>query len=150
VPNKVYFGSLQVPELINPDLNTLRFSPDPIYPSTKAPAEAQLLADYLTFIAQTPGWSSTTDETLKLLYTVFTGQENNGTMVMAGASVNVMNHVNALSDMLNQISFETGTEGASLKTAILNRIIDPTSYSKTIEGTYHSQYKSFVQNPTVE
>jgi hypothetical protein len=137
VPDKVYFGSLKVPGLVNPDLNTLRFRPDPIYPSTEAPAEAQLLADYLTFIAQTPGWSSTTDETLKLLYKVFTGQENNGTMVMAGASVNVMNHVNALSDMLNQISFETGTEGASLKTAILNRIIDPTSYSKTIEGTYH-------------
>ena len=139
VPNKVYFGSLQVPEseLVNPDLNTLRFRPDPIYSSTKAPAEAQLLADYLTFIAQTPGWSSTTDETLKLLYKVFTGQENDGTMVMAGASVNVMNHVNALSDMLNQISFETDTEGASLKTDILNRITDPTSYSKTIEGTYH-------------
>lgn len=149
VPNKVYFGSLQVPELINPDLNTLRFSPDPIYPSTKAPAEAQLLADYLTFIAQTPGWSSTTDETLKLLYTVFTGQENNGTMVMAGASVNVMNHVNALSDMLNQISFETGTEGARLKTDILNRITDPTSYNKTIDGTYY-QMTLTVENSTLK
>jgi hypothetical protein len=145
VPNKVYFGSLQVPEseLVNPDLNTLRFRPDPIYPFTEAPAEAQLLADYLTSIAQTPGWSSTTDETLKLLYKVFTGQENDGTMVMAGASVNVMNHVNALSDMLNQISFETGTEGASLKTDILNRITDPTSYSKTIEGTSHQMTLTF-------
>ena len=144
VPNKVYFGSLQVPEseLINPDLNTLRFRPDPIYSSTKAPAEAQLLADYLTFIAQTPGWSSTTDETLKLLYKVFTGQENDGTMVMAGASVNVMNHVNALSSLLNQISFEAGTEGARLKTEILKNI-ETTTYSKTIEGTSHQMTLTF-------
>jgi hypothetical protein len=77
-----------------------------------------------------------------LLYKVFTGQENDGTMVMAGASVNVMNHVNALSSLLNQISFEAGTEGARLKTEILNNI-ETTTYSKTIEGTSHQMTLTF-------
>lgn len=120
VTNKAYFGSLQVPELIHPDLETLRFSPDPIYDKTTAPNEATLLAGYLNNIAQAPGWSTTSDETLKLLYKVFTGQENDGTMVLAGASVNVMAHVNALYDLISQLSF-TSSE-ATIKSEILNRI----------------------------
>ena len=119
VTSKAYFGSLQVPEseLIYPDMETLRFTPDPIYNNTTAPAEAQVLAGYLTYIARAEGWSTTTDETLKLLYKVFTGQENDGTMVLAGASVNVMAHVNALYDLISQLSF-SGSE-ATIKTNIL-------------------------------
>ena len=120
VSDKAYFGKLLFPDLLYPDITTLRFSPEPIYSTNTVPAQAQLLADYLTYIAQTDDWSSTNDETLKLLYKLFTGQENDGTMVLAGASVNVMAHVNALYDVLSKLTF-TGSELA-IQRAIIERI----------------------------
>lgn len=125
IARKAYLGSLQVPDLIYPDLEALRFSPDPIYSGTLAPAGASLLAGYLNYIAQADGWRTTNDETLKLLYKLFTGQENDGTMVLAGASVNVMEHVNAIYDLLSPLSF-TG-DLATIQTAILTRIGDYTA-----------------------
>ena len=123
--DKAFYGSLQFneSELINPNLETLRFKPDAIYSETTAPAEATLLAGYLTHIARASGWSTTTDQTLKLLYKVFTGQENDGNiMVMAGASVNVMEHVNALYALVSELSF-TGSE-ATVQSNIINCIQD--------------------------
>ena len=133
VTSKAYFGSLQVPEsdLLYPDLTTLRFSPDPIYKGTDAPTAASILAGYLSNIANTPGWSTTTDETLKLLYKVFTGQENDGNvMVMAGASVNVMALANSLYALMSQLTF-TGSE-ATIQTGILNRIKSYTADGLTL------------------
>ena len=123
VSDKAFYGSLQFneSELINPNLETLRFKPDAIYSETTAPAEATLLAGYLTHIACASGWSTTTDQTLKLLYKVFTGQENDGNiMVMAGASVNVKEHVNALYALLSGLTF-TGSE-ATVQSKIINCI----------------------------
>ena len=122
VTSKAYYGSLMVPEseLAYPNMETLRFRPEPIYDKTTAPNEATLLAGYLNYIAQASGWSTTSDETLKLLYKVFTGQENDGTMVLAGASVNVMAHVNALYDLISPLSFASSE--ATIKLQILNRI----------------------------
>lgn len=98
--NKAINGSLQVPGLINPDLETLRFKPDPIFSGTEPPEEARLLAGYLTYIAEATGnsvsWSNTTDPTLKSIYLNFIGQENNDNLVMAGSTANVIAHVNAL------------------------------------------------------
>jgi hypothetical protein len=127
VTDKAYFGSLQVPELVYPDLTTLRFRPDPIYTGTGTPAEAQLLADYLTHIAGASGssisWSNTTDPTLKSYFLNFTGQENNECLVMAGSTANVIAHVNALYS--NVVKLTSDDEG--LRDNILSRIQNPPS-----------------------
>ena len=127
---------------ITPNLQKLRFTLDPIYPTADVPSEAGLLAGYLTSIAQTTGWSTTTDEMLQNIFLFFTGQKNEENMMLAGSSANVVAHVNALSDTLNQISFESGSAGATLKTAILNNI-EKTSYSKTIEGNLREMTLTF-------
>lgn len=124
VTGKVNYGSLQVPDLTYPDLTTLRFSLEPFYKSTTVPAtaptEATLLAGYLNYIANAPDWSTAEDPTLKLLYKLFTGQENDGTMIMAGASVNVKEHVNALYKQVSSFTF-TGSN-AIIQSNILERI----------------------------
>lgn len=121
-PDKAYFGSLQVPtNLAYPDLTTIRFSLDSFYPFTMtAPTGADLLAGYLNYIANAPGWSTTSNPTLKLLYKLFTGQENDGSIIMAGASVNVMEHVNALYKQVSSFTF-TG-DNATIQSNILDRI----------------------------
>ena len=124
VTGKVKYGSLQVPDLTYPNLTELRFSLEPFYQYATAPTEAVQLARYLNHIANATGWSTTSDPTLRLLYKLFTGQENDGTMVMAGASVNVMAHVKALKDMIEPLSFTPGSEGDNVRTNILTCIDD--------------------------
>ena len=128
VPEEAYFGSLrfmskeetsmqQLSDLTTPDLRKLRFTLDPIYPSStvpaEAPADAELLAGYLSYIAQTPGWSVTNPS-----YMFFTGLNDEGHMVMAGSSANVVAHVNALYNMIK-------SENEALKNAIRDRIQNP-------------------------
>lgn len=101
-------------DLTTPNLQKLRFTLDPIYPSSTIPAEAGLLAGYLSYIAQTPGWSDPTNKS----YMFFTGLQNEGNMVMAGSSASVVAHVNALYDMIKS---ETSTP----YTDIISRIQNP-------------------------
>ena len=98
---------------------TLRFRPEAIYTSTVAPVEAETLAEYLNHIAQTSGWSSTTDATLKKIFLFFTGQNNEENTMLAGSSTNVMSHVNALYKMIYDCS------DSELRTNILGRIMTP-------------------------
>lgn len=131
VERKHYYGSLVAPEytdLINPDLNTLSFCPDPIYDDVAAPVEAQLLAGYLTSIANatTAGgitWSNTTDPTLKPLFMNFIGLRNDGNMLMAGSSDNIIAYVNAWYEDISDLQEGNLTaEGIALKDAILHCI----------------------------
>lgn len=124
VSEKAYFGSLRfmrkesttlelLSNLTTPNLQKLRFTLDPIYPSATVPAEAGLLAGYLSYIAQTLGWNPTNKS-----YMFFTGLQNEGNMVMAGSSAGVVAHVNALYNMIK-------SETNSLYTDIINRIQNP-------------------------
>lgn len=58
------------------------------------------LADYLTAIANTEGWSTTDDETMKSLYLAFIHADAGGTGLMAGSAANVSAYVTALRDKL--------------------------------------------------
>lgn len=98
---------------------TLRFRPEAIYKSTGTPVEAESLAGYLNHIAQTSGWSSTTDATLKKIFLFFTGQNYEENTMLAGSSTNVMSHVNALYKMIYDCS------DSELRTNILGRITTP-------------------------
>lgn len=95
---------------------TLRFRPEAIYKSTGTPVEAESLAGYLNHIAQTSGWSSTTDATLKKIFLFFTGQNYEENTMLAGSSTNVMAHVNALYKMIYDC------DDSELRTNILGRI----------------------------
>lgn len=128
-------------DLSMPNLQKLRFTLNPIS-SQNAPVEAELLAGYLTSIANTSGWSSTTNSKLQEIYLFFTGQQGAESMVIAGSSVNVVAHVNALLDKLNQTTYENGTAEATLKESIKSNI-EKTSYSKTINETSYTMTLTF-------
>lgn len=138
---KAYLGSLVVPDLNTPDLANMRFTLESISPQS-APVEAELLAGYLTSIANTSGWSSTTNSKLEEIYLFFTGQQGAESMVMAGSSVNIVAHVNSLLDKLNHTTYEDGTAEAALKESIINNI-EKTSYSKTIDETSRTMTLTF-------
>ena len=63
-------------------------------------SDAQALADYLTTIANTPGWSNSTNGALKALYHQFTHTDSHGSGQMAGSATNVKAYVKALKDIL--------------------------------------------------
>ena len=139
---KAYLGALVVPDNLNtPDLANMRFTLESISLQS-APVEAELLAGYLTSIANTSGWSSTTNSKLEEIYLFFTGQQGAESMVMAGSSVNIVAHVNSLLDKLNHTTYEEGTEEATLKKSIINNI-EKTSYSKTIDETSRTMTLTF-------
>ena len=115
VSGKDAYGSLILPDIdVNLDLRTLRFKLDPVYTKETPPAEATLLAEYLNDIAQTEGWSHTSDSFL--FFTVLNNEENN---MLAGSSTSVMAHVNALYELIYD------SETSELRTAILGRIQSP-------------------------
>ena len=80
-------------------------------------SDAQALADYLTTIANTPGWSNSTNGALKALYHQFTHTDSHGSGQMAGSATNVKAYVKALKDILADNTDE-------LSVAIKNNIGD--------------------------
>ncbi len=69
-------------------------------------AEAQALASYMTSIATTQGWSTTSDSQLKALYLQFIQADGQTTGQMAGSATNVKAYVQALRDILDDNSDE--------------------------------------------
>jgi hypothetical protein len=82
--------------------------------------DAQALADYLTSIADTPGWSTTTNSQLKALYLQFIQADAQTTGQMAGSASNVKAYAKALKDILKDNTDE-------LSQAIVARIDDNSS-----------------------
>ena len=78
--------------------------------STEAPAEANALANYMTTIANTTGWSTTPNPTLKSYYLDFIRIGSEGAGLMSGAAANIKAFVAALRALL------TGSD--ALSTAI--------------------------------
>lgn len=76
--------------------------------TTTANEDAQALADYLTAIANTEGWSTTSNVSLKTLYRQFIQIDAEGMGIMAGSAANVKQYVAALESQL-------GTDELSVK-----------------------------------
>lgn len=146
VDAKSFYGSLvkEMPLDLSPD--GITFSPETIATKADADKYAKLLADYLTYIAEaqatdemtsvTYKWANISESQWRVLFLNFTGQENDGNLLMAGSSANVMAHVNALYSKISALSYETGSLGAKMKANILSRIKDytATGLSLTFEG----------------
>lgn len=77
--------------------------------------DAQALADYLTAIANTTGWSTTQDVQLRTLYQNFIHADAQGTGLLAGSAAHAKAYVTALKSQLQAI-------GGDLSAAIIEQI----------------------------
>ena len=96
--------------------DSIRFSLTSIRNTTEAHGDAKALADYMTSIANTDGWSTTDNPTLKSFYMDFTGTKSEGGGLMSGSAAHIKAFVAALKAQL------TGDDGVSkaIKAAIDN------------------------------
>ena len=86
------------------------FNLSPICKNTNIGEDAQALADYMTTIAKTDGWSTTSDSQLKALYLQFIQADTQSTGLMAGSATNVKAYVAALKKQLQSIGGELSGE----------------------------------------
>ena len=86
------------------------FSLTSIRNTSQVHTSAQALADYMTAIANTEGWSTTDDQTLKSYYLDFIRIGSEGVGLISGAAANIKAFVAALKSLL--------TGGDDLSTAI--------------------------------
>lgn len=97
----------------------ISFAPEQIRPVTDFDEKAEALADYLTSIANTPGWATTTDAKLQALYMNFIGKKEYTVdyKLFAGASANILGY-------LKELYTEVGNyqSDADLAAAIQTRI----------------------------
>ena len=93
-------GKLSALPTIRKQTADIQFSLTSIRESTEAHEEAQALATYMTNIANTSGWSTTTDPTLKSYYLDFIRMGSEGAGLMSGAAVNIKAFVATLKTLL--------------------------------------------------
>ena len=121
-------GKLSDLPTIRTKTENMTFSLASIRETTEAHADAIALANYMTTIANTPGWSTTTDPTLKSYYLDFIHSDGEGGGLMSGAAANIKAFVAALKALL------TGSD--ELSTAIKNKIdatdISSNTYPRSI------------------
>lgn len=112
--NPAVDGELSALPTIRKKTADIQFSLTSIRESTEASADANALANYMTTIANTSGWSTTTVPTLKSYYLDFIRMGSEGAGLMSGAAANIKAFVAALKALL------TGSD--ALSTAIIANI----------------------------
>lgn len=112
--NPAVYGELSPLPTIRKKTADIQFSLTSIRESTTPHADALALANYMTSIANTTGWSTTTDPTLKSYYLDFIRMGSEGAGLMSGAATNIKAFVAALKALL------TGSD--ALSTAIKTNI----------------------------
>ena len=113
--NPAVDGELSALPTIRKKTADIQFSLTSIRESTEAHADATALVNYMTTIANTPGWSTTDDPTLKSYYLDFIRMGSEGAGLMSGAAANIKAFVAALRDLLEP-------KGDALSTAIKAKI----------------------------
>lgn len=93
----------------------ISFSLSPIRNTTDVHEDAQALADYMTAIANTAGWSTTDNAQLKGLYLDFIHADAEGSGLIGGSAAHVNAYVEALKSQLEVI-------GGGLSEAIIANI----------------------------
>ena len=89
-------GDLSALPSVRTKLEDIRFSLTSIRNTTEVHTEAQALADYMTSIANSTGWSTTEDPTLKSYYTDFIHVTAEGGGLMSGSAAHIKAFVAAL------------------------------------------------------
>ena len=111
-------------------LKDITFSLKSIRETNEVDQKAKDLADYMTAIANTPGWSTTDDEQLKSLYLNFIHADAQGSGLMAGSAAHVKAYVIELRKQLQTI-------GGDLSNAII-AIIDNETLKSCLNNGYPS------------
>ena len=122
-------GVLSALPTVRTKLEDIRFSLTSIRHTTEVHAEAQALADYMTSIANSTGWSTTEDVTLKSYYTDFIHVTAEGGGLMSGSAAHIKAFVAALRAQL-------ASRYDAVSTAIKNNIaatdISSNTYPRSI------------------
>jgi hypothetical protein len=113
----------------------ITFSLASIRNTTEVHSEAKALADYMTKIANTTGWSTTTDPTLKSYYLDFIRSDGKGGGLMSGAAANINAFVDSLRILLV-------AKGGDLCTDIINNI---DANSSITNNNYPRSFKQIVK-----
>ena len=113
-------GVLSALPTVRTKLEDIRFSLSSIRHTTEVHTDAQALADYMTSIANSTGWSTTEDVTLKSYYTDFIHVTAEGGGLMSGAAAHIKAFVAALRAQLE-------SRDDAVSTAIKNNIDNNTS-----------------------
>ena len=117
------YGELSALPTVRKKTEDIQFSLTSIRESTEADADAKALANYMTSIANTTGWSTTDDPTLKSYYLDFIRMGSEGAGLMSGAAANIKAFVAALKALLEP-------KGDALSNDIIAKIDN----KATIEG----------------
>ena len=103
-------------------------------------SDATALANYMTTIAKTEGWSTTTDPTLKSYYLDFIRSNGEGGGLMSGAAANIKAFVAALKELLKDNTDAVSTaivENINNNTSIANNNY-PRSFKRIVGGEEES------------
>ena len=124
--NKHYYGATTA--VIPSDLTPagISFAPVQIRPTTDYDERAEALAVYLTSIAKTPGWTTTTDAKLQALYLNYIGKKQNAVdyRLFAGSSQSVLGYIRELYKEVEKYESD-----ATLAAAIQNNILQGATVS---------------------
>lgn len=121
--NPAVYGELSALPTIRKKTADIQFSLSSIRESPEPSNDAKALATYMTNIANTSGWSTTDDPTLKSYYLDFIRMGSEGAGLMSGAAANIKAFVAALKALLV-------AKGGDLSNAIIEKIDN----KATIEG----------------
>ena len=123
------YGELSALPTVRKKTEDIQFSLTSIRNTTQVHANAKALADYMTAIANTTGWSTTTDPTLKSYYLDFVRIGSEGVGLISGAAANIKAFVAALRALLV-------AKGGDLSNAIIEKIdatdISSNTYPRTL------------------
>ena len=122
-------GVLSALPAVRTKLEDIRFSLTSIRNTTEVHTEAQALADYMTSIANSTGWSTTEDVTLKSYYTDFIHVTAEGGGLMSGAAANIKAFVAALNTLLTGRTDDVST---AIKNNIAATDIGSNDYPRSI------------------
>lgn len=122
-------GVLSALPTVRTKLEDIRFSLTSIRHTTEVHAEAQALATYMTSIANSTGWSTTDDPTLKSYYTDFIHVTAEGGGLMSGAAAHIKAFVAALKAQLESRSDAVST---AIKNNIAATDLSSNTYPRSI------------------
>ena len=124
-----------IPERLSVTAGDLSFELETIYNENLIiPVEAQAIADYLTNIANTPGWKDVDNGKLLNLYKSFINSVGEGKYgVIAGSAANVKAYVNELYQQLNDDGLTSLDIAVQIQDRILGTGLD-TDFTSKYEG----------------
>ena len=122
-------GQLSALPTIRKKTADIQFSLTSIRNTSEVHGDAQALATYMTNIANTEGWSTTDDPTLKSYYLQFLRIGSEGAGLMSGAAANITAFVAALQALLKD---RTDDLSIAIKTKIDETDISGNNYPRSL------------------